>query len=156
MAPPIGPIPYSSVVGGGIDREFRPLASKAELGAAVDGGAKAAPDTGIRSSSAEIFEAAPLCIIGFFFGADCSLETTPANNPAAICILRDCSASASSSRCGGGASPGGSGVGPPMPVTKLGRMPGGLVLLCILFAGTDEWANLGGGAEKSSPVGAAS
>lgn len=95
LLPPIGPIPNNGsedCIGD-------------ELGwlATADIGAKGASDVGINSSNADIFELCPDCIIWFRCDEtvfDEPLGTTPANNPAAIFILREFSASASSSNSG--------------------------------------------------------
>mmetsp|Transcript_40779 Transcript_40779/g.66931 ORF Transcript_40779/g.66931 Transcript_40779/m.66931 type:complete len:237 (-) Transcript_40779:1215-1925(-) len=96
LFPPIGPIPNGS--------DDRIAELKDELLADV-GGDNAVSATGIKSSHAEMFELLfPMAMIGFrcAFAAFGTLlgGTTPANNPAAICILRDFSSCASSFHSG--------------------------------------------------------
>mmetsp|Transcript_5140 Transcript_5140/g.10080 ORF Transcript_5140/g.10080 Transcript_5140/m.10080 type:complete len:573 (-) Transcript_5140:93-1811(-) len=96
--PPIGPIPKGSEDGIPDVRSFAPNAKLFDVG----GEDNAELATGIKSSNADTFELFPIAIIGFFcdFAPCASLGTTPANNPAAMCILREFSTCASSLNSG--------------------------------------------------------
>mmetsp|Transcript_28101 Transcript_28101/g.47747 ORF Transcript_28101/g.47747 Transcript_28101/m.47747 type:complete len:365 (+) Transcript_28101:174-1268(+) len=102
--PPIGPIANASDVVDGVAEAVKSLLESntelllAVVDGAVDGGANVVSPMETNSSNAEKLEwLLPDPMMGFFCGVATLLGTTPANKPAAICILRDFSASASSS-----------------------------------------------------------
>ena len=112
LLPPIG-MPKSEDDGIGIDMPIGPMPNRSEddgIGNAVTSLAPNAellmapadefrvPEIGIKSSNAHSLELLVECMIGFFCCAVADTAgTTPANKPSAKCILRDLSASDSSS-----------------------------------------------------------
>ena len=112
LLPPIG-MPKSEDDGIGIDIPIGPMPNRSEEDEICNEVTSLAPnaeplmapadvfrvsETGIKSSNAHALELLTECMIGFFSCAVADTEgTTPANKPSAKCILRDLSASASSS-----------------------------------------------------------